>query len=145
MANKKISKKAYFTDIFPAVLDFAEQNGFALPHNLSYDEANEFIDHEISLIENKAEAAAARSAKKKAEGDELRARILDCLNTETFITIAEISEKLGDASITPNMITSRLTQLGEKGLDVIEKDSVTIPATVEGGKSRKVTTYKRKS
>ena len=137
--SKKITKKAQYSTILN-ILANAEANGFALPEGMDYAGLSDFVNHEIELLDNKAAAAAKRAADKKVAGDQLRDRIHDVLTSE-FKTIAEIVADLGDPDVSAQMVTARLKQL--KDLDQIEKDSVTVPASTEGGKSRKVAAYKR--
>ena len=138
----RITKKDYFSAISD-LLALAEGNGFGLPEGMTYDGIAEFVNHEIELLEAKAAAAAKRAADKRAAGDELRQKVLDTLSDTEFMTIDQIVEAIGNPDITKNKVTARLTQLGEKGLGVVEKSQVTIEATTEGGKSRKVSAYKR--
>ena len=140
--TKKITKKDNFAAI-TAILAAAEADGYVLPAGITFDGLNEFVDHEVELLDKKAESAAKRAATKKSEGDALREKVLNVLSTEAPMTLAEISAALGDADVSPQMITARLTQLGERGTNQVEKTQVTVEATSEGGKSRKVSAYRR--
>ena len=102
---------------------------------------SDFANHEIELLDKKAESAAKRAADKKVAGDALRDRIYGVLSDTEFKTISEIVKELGDPDVSAQMVTARLTQLGSLGQ--IEKDSVTVPAAGEGGKARKVVAYRK--
>lgn len=137
MTTTKITKKMYLATIKAIVAD-AEANSVELPEGVTYEGINEFVDHEVELLENKAAAAAKRAAEKKVAGDNLREKILGVL-TDEFQTIPEIVAALGDVNITAQMVTPRLTQLVD--LEQAVKDQKSI-AAVEGGKTRKVSVYK---
>ena len=137
---KKITKRTSFTTILD-ILTNAEETGYALPEDMTYQDLVDFINHEIELLDNKAAASAKRAKDKKAAGDMLRDRIHGILSDTEFKTLAEIVADLNDPDVSPQMVTSRLTQLKE--LNLVEKDSMTVPATGEGGKSRRVVAYRK--
>ena len=134
---KKITKRDYFATI-QQLASYAEGQGVGLPEGITYEGINEFVTHEVELLDNKAAAAAKRAADKKVEGDALREKILSVLTSE-LQSISDIVAALGDANITAQMVTPRLTQLKELGQ--VEKDQITV-AGVDGGKSRKVSAYR---
>lgn len=140
-ATKKITKKDHFA-VLTAIVAAAEADGYELPEGITYAGLTEFIDHEVELLEKKAESAAKRAADKKAVGDALREKVLNALSTDKDMTLAEIVAALDDAAISTQMVTARLTQLGEKGTGQVEKTQLTVEG-VDGGKSRKVTAYRR--
>ena len=139
--SKKITKKAQYATILD-ILAYAEDNEFALPEGLDFGMLSDFVNHEIELLDKKAESAAKRAADKKVAGDALRDRIYGVLSDTEFKTIAEIVKELNDPDVSAQMVTARLTQLNS--LEQIDKDSVTVPAATDGGKARKVVAYKRK-
>ena len=138
----RITKKDYYSTILDLVT-LAEGNGFGLPEGMTYDGIAEFVNHEVELLEAKAASAAKRAAAKRAAGDELREMVLNTLSDTEFMTIDDIVTAIGNPDVTKNKVTARLTQLGEKGLGVVEKTQVTVEPSIEGGKSRKVSAYKR--
>lgn len=140
----RITKKDYYSTILDLVT-LAEGNGFGLPEGMTYDGIAEFVNHEVELLEAKAASAAKRAAAKRAAGDELREMVLNTLSDTEFMTIDDIVTAIGNPDVTKNKVTARLTQLGDRGLGVVEKTQVTVEPTTEGGKSRKVSAYKRKS
>lgn len=73
-----------------------------------------YCDATLAQLEAKAEKAKERSAAKKAEGDELRARVLACV-TEVPQTGDQITAALGDAEVSKPKVTARLTQLVNSG------------------------------
>lgn len=117
--NKKTTKREHFLQLAD-ILSIAEQEKIEIEY--SYDELQEFINKELDLLDKKADAAKARAAKQKAEGDELRERVKACLSTEGFTTIKEIADALNDEEITAQKITARLTQLVKLG--EVEKSMV---------------------
>ena len=137
---KKITKKAMYATVLDILAD-AESRGFALPEGMDFGALSDFVNHEIELLDKKAESAAKRAADKKVAGDALRDRIYGVLSDAEFKTTSEIVSALGDPDVSSQMVTARLTQL--INLEQVEKDSVTIPASGEGGKSRKVVAYRR--
>lgn len=136
--TKKITKKAMYATVLDILAD-AEGRGFALPEGMDFGALSDFVNHEIELLDKKAESAAKRAADKKIQGDALRDRIRDVL-TSDFKTIAEIVSALGDPDVSAQMVTARLTQL--INLELVEKDSVSVPAITDSGKARKVTAYR---
>lgn len=138
--TKKITKKAMYATVLDILAD-AENRGFALPEGMDFGVLSDFVNHEIELLDKKAESAAKRAADKKVAGDALRDRIFGVLSDTEFKTTNEIVSALGDPDVSSQMVTARLTQL--INLEQVEKDSVTIPASGEGGKSRKVVAYRK--
>lgn len=139
---KKITKKTNYT-IISAILDYAERQGAAInEEGVTYESLHEFIDHELELLDNKAVAAAKRAATKRQAGDELREKVYSVLSTDEFMTINQIVAALGDPDISPQMVTARLTQLASPEVGRVEKNTMTLVATTEGGKSRKVSAYR---
>lgn len=138
----KITKKTYYATILD-VLNAANDAGITLPEDITYEGIAEFVTHEVELLESKAASAAKRAAEKRAEGDALRETVYNALSDTEYMTIDEIVAAIGDPDVTKNKVTARLTQLGEKGTNQVEKTQVTIEAVAEGGKARKVSAYKR--
>lgn len=145
MANtvKKPTKKANYSAI-KSILDAAESAGISLEiEGISYESLAEFVEHEIELLDNKAAAAQKRAADKKVEGDALRERIYNVLSDSEFMTIPEIVKALNDEDISAQMVTARLTQLMAPEVAKIEKEMVTVPAAIEGGKAKKLSAYRK--
>lgn len=139
---KKPTKKANYAAIV-AILNAAESNGLELDGTeITYDSLRDFVEHEIELLDNKAAAAAKRAAAKKVEGDALREKIYDVLTDEPM-TINEIVKALDDEDISAQMVTARLTQLASPEVNHVVKETVTVPASSEGGKSKKLSAYRR--
>lgn len=105
---------------------------------MTCDALREFIAHEIELLDNKAAAAAKRAQAKRDEGDALRARILEVMSTEDFMTIPEIVKAIGDEDVSAQMVTARLTQCVKA--DLAEKDSVSVEVA---GKAKKLSGYRK--
>lgn len=136
--TKKITKRDSYNALAAIVAAAADQ-GFVLPEGITFDGLNDFITHEIELLENKAAAAAKRAADKKVEGDELRDKIYNVLSDTDFTSVDSITAALGDPDVSKQMVTSRLTQL--KNLGKAEAGTVTI--TLSDGKTRKASAYRK--
>lgn len=80
----------------------------------------DFIEKSIAQIDARNEKAKERQAQKKAEGDELRARVKAVLGTEPM-KVAEIVAAINDPEVTSAKVVSRLTQLVNAG-DVVKED-----------------------
>lgn len=137
---KKPTKKENL-NVIKNIITLADENGFELPEGFIFEDLVAFVDHELELLESKAAAAQKRAAAKKAEGDALREKIYDVLSETDFMTINEITAKLNDPDVSPQMVTSRLKPLSDLGR--VEKEYRTVPATTEGGKSKKLSTYRK--
>jgi len=81
----------------------------------------EFLDAQIVAIDTKAEKAKARSAEKKANGDELR-DVVQAILTEDYQTIDAIVAQIEGEDVTKAKVTARLTSLVKNGL--AEKEDV---------------------
>lgn len=133
--TKKITKREYLNTLRAIVEngDFSFEN-----EDMTVDGLIEFIDHEVELLDNKAAAAAKRAQAKRDEGDALRARILEVMSTEDFMTIPEIVKAIGDEDVSAQMVTARLTQCVKA--DLAEKDSVSVEVA---GKAKKLSGYRK--
>lgn len=140
-ATKKITKKDSYNAI-AAILKAADNEGITLDMDgITYDSLIEFVEHEVELLDNKAVAAKARAAAKKAEGDALREKIYNLL-TDDVQTIAEITNALGDPDVSTQMVTARLTQLCSESVNLAVKETVSVPSA-DGSKTKKLSGYKR--
>lgn len=122
---KKVTKKEYYVMLKEVVENSNSENK---------DELVEFIEKQITLLDNKAAKAKERAAEKRAEGDELRA-LVEATLTDEYQTIADITEQIDNEDVTKAKVTARLTQLVKDGLAVKEE------AKTEDGK--KVMVYHR--
>lgn len=140
--NKKVTKKTNY-NVISDLLNWAEAQGYEIDvEGVTYDSMHVFVDHELTLLDNKAAAAAKRAADKKVAGDELREKVFNVLDTEEFMTINDIVKALDDEDISAQMVTARLTQLVSPEVARVEKSTVVVPAATEGGKNRKVSAYR---
>lgn len=132
----KITKR----DIFNAVLFAAENDGLILDgeSDVSVQDVIVEMEKQIASLDKKAETAKAKAAEKKAAGDELRERVFAVVGFEPM-TIAEVTEALGDPEVSANKVTYRLNALAEAGL--VEKSEAKIAGP--DGKSRTVKTFVR--
>ena len=122
---KKVTKKEYYVMLKEVVENSNSENK---------DELVEFIEKQITRLDNKAAKAKERAAEKRAEGDELRA-LVEATLTDEYQTIADITEQIDNEDVTKAKVTARLTQLVKDGLAVKEE------AKTEDGK--KVMVYRR--
>lgn len=136
--TKKITKRECYNTLM-LMVDQAEADNVEFDNeDMTCDTLREFITHEIELLDNKAAAAAKRAQAKRDEGDALRARILDVMSTEDFMTIPEIVKTIGDEDVSAQMVTARLTQCVKA--ELAEKDSVSVEIA---GKTKKLSAYRR--
>lgn len=136
--TKKITKRESYNTLLN-IVDMAEDNGIQFENeDMTCDALREFINHEIELLDNKAAAAVKRAQIKRDNGDVLRARILDIMSTEDFMTISEIVKAIGDEDVSAQMVTARLSQCVKAGL--AEKDSVSVEVA---GKAKKLSGYRK--
>lgn len=139
---KKPTKKANYSTLLQ-ILDAAETSITLDTGDITYDSLREFINHEIELLDNKAVAAQKRAAAKKVEGDALREEIFGVLSDTQYMTINDIVKALGREDVSAQMVTARLTQLASPEVARVEKDMISVPAAAEGGKTKKLSAYRR--
>ena len=84
--TKKITKKEQFTSI-SAILSVALEN--ELISDEQFETLDNFITHEIELLEKKASADRKPTAK-QTENDSLREAILDCMEESKGYTISDM-------------------------------------------------------
>lgn len=112
----KITKKVCLETIGD-ILNAAKDT-ITLDSDVTYDDLTEYVEKELIALDKKAEQAAKRAKEKKAEGDELRAVVLECVPEGEAISIDAIVEAVkaqtGDPEITRNKVISRLNQLSDK-------------------------------
>lgn len=124
MAETKMTKKMWFEEIRNIVeaADVEDKAGML-----------EFIDTQLAQLATRAEKAAERAAKKKADGDALRDTV-EAVLTDELQTADEITAQIDEEGISKAKVTARLTQLikaGKATKDIIKTED-----------SRKVTAYK---
>ena len=135
MTETKITKR----DIFAAILDAATNGAIAVENDeITHEMIAEFCEKEIASLDKKAETAKAKAAEKKAAGDELRERVLEVLGSE-HMTIAQVTEALGDEEISTNKVAYRLNALVDLGY--AEKNDAKVSGA--DGKSRVVKVFNR--
>lgn len=118
MSNvKKVTKREYFAAL-RAMVEQVEAVG-----DYAADEVLEFIDAQVAQLDAKAAKAKEKAAEKRADGDELRAKVLAVV-TETAQTADEIVVALNDAEITKSKVVARLTQLVNSGEVVREEAKI---------------------
>ncbi len=126
----KTTKKDILSAIATVITeDFNVQVGEV---TVTAEDVNEYIAKTIDQLNAKNEKARERAAEKKADGDELRAKI-EALLTEEFQTGDEITAALNDPEITKAKVTARLTQLVKAGK--------AFKATVKTEDGRKIMAY----
>lgn len=128
-------------NVIKSIIEVANDQGFELPEEFTFEDITAFIDHEVELLDSKAAAAQKRAAEKKVEGDILRDKIYEVLSETDFMTITQITEQLNDPDVSNQMVTARLKQLND--LQKVEKTQLTVASSVEGGKSKKLSAYKK--
>lgn len=109
--EKKITKREYFEMVAEIVEGSGAENK---------EELMEFINKQVEALDKKAAKAKERAAEKKAEGDELRAKVEAVLTDEVQV-IDEIVDAIGEEDVTRNKVVARLTQLVKAGIAVKEE------------------------
>lgn len=110
MENVKITKRTILTAIAEYVATHEDFEVTVDDVTVTAEDVDAYVTTTIEQIDKKNEAAKARNAKKKAEGDALRTAIANVLTNE-FQTIAQIADQLDVEDATPAKISARLTQL----------------------------------
>jgi len=124
----KITKAMVLTSLEGVFADRADEDVIG---DVTVADVKNYIKVTLEQLAKKADKAKENAAKKKSEGDELRAAVLEAL-TEDFATREEITAKIEGEDITVAKVGARLTQLVESGEAI--KDAVKF----EGSKSKKV-------
>ena len=104
----KVTKKDVLNAIATVITeDFEVKVGDV---TVTAEDVNAYIEKTIDQLNAKNEKAKARAAEKKADGDELRAKI-EAILTDEYQTGDQITAALNDPEITKAKVTARLTQL----------------------------------
>lgn len=127
MAQERITETMMFETIKAIV------EGRDLPYeNIFVEDVTEWVDKKLAQKAVKAEKAKAARAEKKAQGDELQAKVLE-LVTDEFQSAQEITDAIGDAEVTKAKVQYRLTQLVNAGTvvkDVVKNEETKAKVTV---------------
>ena len=120
--EKKVTKK----DVLEAIVAIVEEGLSVNVSSGAVVTAQDILDYAertANQIDAKAAKAAETAAKKRAEGDELRAAVQAVLTDDYQITV-DILEKIADEfpEATKAKVTARLTQLVKAG--IAEKEQV---------------------
>ena len=104
----KVTKKDVLSAIATIITDdFKVQVGDV---TVTAEDVNAYIEKTIDQLNAKNEKAKERAAEKKADGDELRAKI-EAILTDEYQTGDQITAAIGDPEVTKAKVTARLTQL----------------------------------
>ena len=134
MNTTKITKRENLTAL-ETLLTAAETANLG---DFNYAALRDYVANEVELLNKKAEAAKARAAKAKVDGDALRDEIFGHLNDTEFVTIPTIVGAINREDVTAQKVTARLTQLIKLGK--VEKSEVSTETA--DGKTRKVQGYR---
>lgn len=134
---KKVTKRDKYS-VIKNVLAAAESNGITLDGDVTYPVLYDFVDNELNLLDSKAESARKRAAQKKEDGDALREIVFSHLTSEPQI-INSIVAAIDDPDVSGSMVTARLKDLVHSGR--AQKTVISVPASTEGGKTRKLSAY----
>lgn len=129
-------------NVFEALVNFA--NGGNIEYmteeglvTISDEALREFAEHEIELLDKKANKAKDSAAKKRAAGDELTEAVAAVL-TDEFQIIADVTAQVEGEDVTNAKVQYRLNSLVKAGR--AEKAEVVVEGA--NGKNRKVMGYK---
>lgn len=136
--TNKTTKREHFNNI---LLLLAKAEDMVGGVDFSIKDTVDFIQNELSLLDNRSAAAKRRAEKQKEKGDQLRSQILEVISTEEFMCLQDILKALSEevSDLTVQKIIPRCKQLVEQG--DIEKGEVSVPSS--DNKSRKVVGYRR--
>ena len=137
----KITKR----NIYDALINFTKTGTMSFFNEdeeivISNEILANFAQNEIDLLNKKSAKAKERTAKRRAEGDELTDAVRAAMSTEEFESIVDIAARVADENATIAKVTYRLNALVTNG--EAEKKEIILPAIVEGLKSRRVQGYK---
>lgn len=139
-STKRVTKKTYF-NVLRALVNYAEESGASVDvDGVTYEGLHKFITSELNILGNRATFASKKAAERRAEGDALRERIYQILDTERYMSIAEIEAEIDDPDVSSSMIIARLSQLSSPEVNRVEKSYAA--AGSKGGRSRKTVVYR---
>ena len=102
----KITKRDYFAELATLVNDYAADD--------RKDALNDFITHEIEMLEHRAATARTRKAEKD---DEVMSAVMEALTgADDFMTIGDVVAKINNEDITAAKVQYRLTKLTKDGM-----------------------------
>ena len=79
-------------------------------NEVGHNEFNDFIAHEIELLENKTKSRSSKPTKRQIENEAIKAHISEVL-TDEGQTVTEILAQLGDTSLTNQRVSALLRQM----------------------------------
>lgn len=94
----------------------------AILNETGHDEFNDFIAHEIELLNKKAGSRSSKPTKRQMENEVIKGQITEVLTTEGQ-TVTEILAQLGDASLTNQRVSALLRQMGNVHKEVVKGKS----------------------
>ena len=124
--TSKLTEKRIYQAIVDGTLD-----------TLDVDAVVAWAEKKIAQLDHKAAKAKETAAAKRAEGDALKAAVLEAVSDE-FQTIADITASIEGDDVTVSKISYRLNALAKEGQ--LEKGELVLEG--EKGK-RKVVAYRR--
>ena len=139
-STKRVTKKTYL-NFLRALVNYAEESGASVDvDGVTYEGLHEFITSQLNILDNRATFASKKAAERRAEGDALRERIYQVLDTERYMSIAEIAAEIDDPDVSSSMIIARLSQLSSPEVNRVEKGYAA--AGSKGGRTRKTVVYR---
>ena len=118
MANKKMTKKDYFS----AIRSYIENSADAKVGTVPVDEVIAFIDHEVDLLNRKNSGEKKPTAQQTAN-EGIKTAILDGMTSGRFYTVTEIQKEIAECAEMSNQKVSALVrQLKDAGLVVKTED-----------------------
>ena len=102
----KITKRDYFAELATLVNAYAAED--------RKDTLNDFITHEIEMLERRAATARTHKAEKD---DEVMSAVMNALTgAEDFMTIGDVVAKINNEDITAAKVQYRLAKLTRDGM-----------------------------
>lgn len=82
----------------------------AILNEIGHSEFDEFISHELALLEKKTSYKSSKPTKRQVENEAIKGRISEIL-TSNGQTVTEILAQLGDENLTNQRVSALLRQM----------------------------------
>ena len=94
----------------------------AILNEIGHDEFNEFIAHEIELLNKKAGSRSSKPTKRQVENEGIKSAITKVLSDEGQ-TVTEILAQLGNPNLTNQRVSALLRQMGNVHKEIVKGKS----------------------
>ena len=94
----------------------------AILNEIGHDEFNDFIAHEIELLNKKAGSRSSKPTKRQIENEGIKSAITEVLSDEGQ-TVTEILAQLGNPNLTNQRVSALLRQMGNVHKEIVKGKS----------------------